>query len=136
PARRVDRLVPRRDQRQRPVAGHDVVDQPNRALLADRQRRHRLREDDGLLQGEDRQGRGEVELLVRRLLRLEPEVGHGPVVPERVIVTRPRGCARVATGSTIVSTPLSNDADACEGSTSSARRTCRWNVPYSISICW
>ncbi len=38
---------------QHPLAGDDVVDQLDRALLADGERRHRLGEDDRLLQRED-----------------------------------------------------------------------------------
>ena len=50
--------VPDGDEREHPVARDDVVDQPHRALLADRERRHRVGEDDRLLQREDRQPRG------------------------------------------------------------------------------
>ena len=52
------------------------------------------------------------------------------------IVKRPSGGVVAATGSTIVSTPFAKAAVARSGSTSSASRTCRWNGPYSISICW
>ena len=47
--------VPGRDHHQHPVAGEHVVDQPHRALLADRQRRQRVRERHHLLQGQHRQ---------------------------------------------------------------------------------
>ena len=49
-ARRLDRGVAGGDEREQPVAGDDVVDQPDRALLPDRERRHRLREDDRVLE--------------------------------------------------------------------------------------
>ena len=62
PARRVGLLVLDREKREHPLAGDDVVDQLDRALLADGERRHRLGEDDGLLQRQDREpepvGRG------------------------------------------------------------------------------
>ena len=48
--------VPRRDHRQHPVAGEDVVDEVDRALLADRERRQRVGVGDRLPQREDRQG--------------------------------------------------------------------------------
>ena len=55
PARRVGLLVLDGEEGEHPLAGDDVVDQLDRALLADRERRHRLGEDDGLLQRQDRQ---------------------------------------------------------------------------------
>ena len=44
-----------RDEREQTVASDDVVDQLDRPFLSDRERSHRLREDDRLLQREDRQ---------------------------------------------------------------------------------
>ena len=48
-------VVPHREQRQLTLAGHNVVDQFDRALLADRERRHRIREDDRLLERQHRE---------------------------------------------------------------------------------
>ena len=55
PAGRLGLRVLDREEREHPLARDDVVDQLDRALLADRERRHRLGEDDGLLQRQDRQ---------------------------------------------------------------------------------
>ena len=57
PARRLCVLVAHRHEREQSVAADDVVDQRDRPLLPDRERRHRVREDDGLLQRQQRQGR-------------------------------------------------------------------------------
>ncbi len=54
---------PRRDQRDEPVAGDHVVDHANRPLLADRERRHRLREDHRVLERQDRQHRRQRHLI-------------------------------------------------------------------------
>ena len=70
--------VARGQEREHPVAADDVVDELDRALLADRERRHRLREDDGVAQGEhgellrDRDDVG----LDRRGLQLGLELAH------------------------------------------------------------
>ena len=63
PAGRLDVLVPHGDEGDHPVARGDVVDELDRALLADRERRHRLREDDRLLQRQHRERRGDLDLL-------------------------------------------------------------------------
>ena len=76
-AGRLDRGVAGRDEREQPVAGDDVVDQPDRALLADRERHHRLREDDRVLQREDRQRRRQLDLGLEIVRHLEAEIGHG-----------------------------------------------------------
>ena len=55
PSRPARPRVLRRHEGQHAVAGDDVVDELDRALLSDRERRHRLREDDGLLEREHRQ---------------------------------------------------------------------------------
>ena len=137
PAGRVDRRVARGDEREQPVAGDDVVDQPHRALLADRERRHRLREDDRLLERQHRQRSRELELdgsgRARRGVLERERRSCAPHLD--------RDAARAAapastTGSSIVRTPCSNSRRARVGSTSSASRTWRWNGPYSISICW
>jgi hypothetical protein len=54
PAGLLDVRVLDGDERQHPVAGDHVVDQLDRALLADRERRRRVGEDDGLLQRQNR----------------------------------------------------------------------------------
>ena len=76
PARRLDRGVARGDEREQAVAGDDVVDQPDRALLADRERRHRLREDDRVLERQHRQRRRQLDLGLGVLGNLEGDVGH------------------------------------------------------------
>ena len=112
PAGRVDRRVARGDEREQPVAGDDVVDQPHRALLPDRERRHRLREDDRLLQRQHRQRRraarasgptssGVSKVIVRR------SIGASRSRRQTSIVTLPAAAATSATGSSIVSTPCS-----------------------------
>ena len=67
PARLLRLRVLDRDEREHAVTRDDVFDQLDRALLADRERRHRLGKDDRVLQRKNRQGRRERELL-RRLL--------------------------------------------------------------------
>jgi hypothetical protein len=79
----------RRDERDRPVAGDSLVHEPDRAFLADRQRRHGVREDDGLAERQDGQ-----ELLA-----------HDP--PPFVTGRRTGPAGRRATGRTIVSRPPS-----------------------------
>ena len=53
----------RDEEREHPVARHRVVDQLDRALLADRERAHRLREDDCLPQGQNGQKRRDLRFL-------------------------------------------------------------------------
>ena len=68
PVRRLGRLVANGDEREQAVAADDVVDEADRALLPDRERRHRLGEDDRLLEGQHRQlGRNLVDLCRGRL---------------------------------------------------------------------
>ena len=107
----------RGDEREQPVARDDVVDQLHRALLADRERRHRLREDDRLLQRQHRQRSRKLELLLLRLRNIEADLRHAR---STVIRKRPAGGACSTTGSSIVSTPCSKRASACCGSTSSS----------------
>ena len=57
PPRLLDVLALDGDEREQTIAGHDVVDQLDRALLADRERGRGIREDDRLLQRQDRQRR-------------------------------------------------------------------------------
>ena len=90
PAGRLDRAVLRRDQREQAVAGDDVVDQPDRALLSDRERRHRLREHHGLLQRQHRQRRRELQLLLLRLRRVESDLRQ-PASPLLVSLRRAYG---------------------------------------------
>ena len=105
PAGRLGLLVLDRDQRQHPVAGDDVVDQLDRALLPDRERRHRLREDDRVLQRQDRQGRRDLDVLL-----VDGDVGgeiaQVALLRPSTIVTLPAG-GFGASGSTTVSRPRS-----------------------------
>jgi len=133
PARRFDRSVARRDECEQPIAGDDVVDQPHRPFLADRERRHRLREDDRLLQRQHRQRCWELQLVLVGLRGVERDVRHAR---STTIAIRPAAGGCSTTGRSIVSTPCSKRARARAGSTSSVSRTCRSNAPYSISICW
>ena len=71
PAGRVERAVARRDEHEQALAGDDVVDQPHRALLADREWRHRLREDDHLLERQNRQRNRVLELQLVGLFERE-----------------------------------------------------------------
>src|SRR4029079_11830273 len=118
------------DESQRTLALQHVVDELDRALLADRERRDRLREDDGLLQRQHRERRGDLD--VAGLERLfEVQVGHArPRIP---IVTRSVCGALAAIGRVIVSIPCSYRAVAAVGSTGSSSGMRRWNGPYSIS---
>jgi hypothetical protein len=92
------------DEREHPIAGHDVLDEPDRSLLADRERRHRLREDDRLLQREDRQQPRDLDVVVGPSLELDRDLGHGAVTSIGTVTAR-GGCT--ATGSTIVRSPCS-----------------------------
>ena len=110
-----------------PLARDDVVDQPDRALLADGERRHRFREDDGLLQRQDRQ-----PWLVRAL----GGRGRAHAFPRTTIATvRPRE-TRFAIGSVTRSIPASYVADADAATTSWPSGMRRSKRPYSISACW
>ena len=64
--------VAHRDEREQAVAAHHVVHELDRALLADGERRHRVGEDDRLLQRQDGQlGRDLVDLRRLRLGELD-----------------------------------------------------------------
>ena len=93
-------------EREHPVARDDVVDQLDRPLLADRERRHRLGEDDGLLQRQDREPRGGLErrLLGGELRRLEARSSDPAARRSRPAGPRRR---RSTIGSVIVSSPRS-----------------------------
>ena len=90
-SRRVDRRVARGDEREEAVAGDDIVDQPDRALLPDRERHHRLREHDRVLQRAGRQRRRELELGLGVLGHLEGESVIARVHHDRV--ARPAAAA-------------------------------------------
>ena len=122
-AGRVGLLVLHRHEREQALAGGDVVDQLDRALLADRERRHRLGEDDRLLERQHRHDRRQVRRLGDRLDEL---VAHKRVT---AIVTFSRAGGRCASGRTIVSMPRSYDACAFATSTSALSAICRRNVP-------
>ncbi len=101
PARLLHLSVLRGDERDQPVARDDVVDEAHRALLADREREHRVGEDDRVLERQDREGRGELDLVDVELL--VEDVGHGPLLIG--IATRSGEAGFLARGRTIVSTP-------------------------------
>ncbi len=93
PAGRVRVLVLDGEECEHALTRDHVVDQPDRSLLADRERCHRLGEDDGLLQWQNRQA--------------EP-VGSGLAhAGPRTTITAAGPAARRASGSVIVSTPAS-----------------------------
>ena len=97
-------LVADRDEREQPLAGGHVVDELDRALLADRERRDRLREDDGLLQRQDRQDRRDLDVALLELL-FEAELAH--FRPPTTIATRVCFGGVATIGSSIVSSPCS-----------------------------
>ena len=104
PAGWVRVLVLDRDEREQPLARGHVVDELDRALLADRERRDRLREDHGLLERQDRQDRRDLDVALLELL-FEAQLAHFSV--PTTIATRVC-CGAVATiGSSIVSIPCS-----------------------------
>ena len=88
PARHLDGGVARGDERDQPVARDDVVDQPDGAFLADREWRHRLREDDRLLQRQHRQRCRQLDLGLDVGRGVEGEVAHSAPTS---VDTRPRG---------------------------------------------
>ena len=132
-AGRIRVLVLHRDEREQPVAADDVVDQADRALLPDRERRHRLREDDGLLQRQDGQGRRQlVAELLGPLLLLRADdhlvllVGQGRITS---IGTVPEAGGRSAIGSVTLSIPRSKVAVERDGSISSPSSRRRLKAP-------
>ena len=128
PARRVGLGVAHGHQREHPLARDDVVDQPDRALLADGERRHRLREDHRLLQRQDRQ-----RASARRPRWACPR-SSVPADDDRD-GTAARGLAS-AIGSVMRSIPASYVAVADEAATSWPSGIRRSKCPYSISACW
>ena len=77
-------------EREHALAGDDVVDQPDRALLPDRERGRHLREDDHLLQRQHRQRRRQVELAVGEVEVVEVELGHAALDGDRDPAARRR----------------------------------------------
>ena len=67
--------IPNGDESQHPIGRDDVVHELDRALLADRERRDRLREDDSVLERQDRQRRGNLDVGRLELL-VEVELAH------------------------------------------------------------
>ena len=68
------------DEREQAVARDDVLDELDRALLSDRERRHGFREDDRVLQRQDRQRRGKDDLFLALLgQRVRQHVAHRDV---------------------------------------------------------
>ena len=90
------------DERDQPLACDDVVDEPDRALLTDCERRHRLREDDRLLEREHRQPARHFSVLDR--LEVGLDLAHVRVLTMIVALAR-FGCCAI--GSTILSRPRS-----------------------------
>jgi hypothetical protein len=103
PAGLLDVVLHRHEGEQALVARDDVVDELDRALLPDRERRPRVREDDGLLQREDRELVRDGRRRCRRPRRLGGDLGHGRVFTSIGTLT-PLG-VRFASGSTIVRSP-------------------------------
>ena len=98
------------DEREHPVAGDDVVDQLDRALLADRERRHRLREDDRLLQRQDRQDGRHLDVVLVEVTSGSSSLMRAPSVAEHDQMRPVRGLG--ASGITTVSSPRSYVASA------------------------
>ena len=109
-----------------PVAGQDVVDELDRALLADRQRRQRVRVGDRVAQRQDRELVGEAfgDLALDGAHRSVPRIW------------TVRGRAGRSSGSSTVRIPSSYVASAASASTSAPSATTRRNGPRSISSCW
>src|SRR5262249_40276672 len=122
PAGDVDRGVTCRHEGDQAVARDDVVDQADGALLPDRERRHRLWEDDGLLQRQHGQRARELDLGLDLGWSVEGDVAHSAPTS---IETRPRGVSFSVTGSVTVTTPCSYRACARPRSTSSGMRARR-----------
>ena len=94
-----------RDESEHPVARDDVFDQLDRALLADGERRHGLREDHRVLQRQDGQGCGERQFLGRLLdERVGERFAHEEVT---TIEMRSAGAGFGAIGSLMVRNPRS-----------------------------
>ncbi len=91
----------RGDERDEAIARDDVVDQRDRALLADRQGQHRVRVDDRVLERQDREGRGDLDLVDR--YAFVEELGH--LVLLIGIETRMGSDGLFETGIVIVRTP-------------------------------
>jgi hypothetical protein len=115
------------------IARDDVLDELDRAFLADRERRGEAREDDRVLEREHRQ-RGRKRQLVRGLLDVGGQLCHQEALT--TIVTLSLGAGRGAIGRRTVRMPRSYVATASSGSMFSASVIWRWNGPWSISICW
>ncbi len=113
PAGRLYLGIAHRDEGEQALAADHVVDEPDRSFLADRERRHRVGEDDGVLERQDRQlGRQLVDLRRRRVG--EVDLAH-------------------RSGTSSFRIPASYVAVAESASTSSASSICRSKAPYSIS---
>ena len=87
------------DHDEHPVAGEHVVDELDRALLADRQRRQRLGERDGLAQRQDRQRLGQrlaqPDLDLARPGAVGDDVDHGSSISGRGAPPRSIGTLRM-----------------------------------------
>src|SRR5262249_49521750 len=130
PPRHIGLRVLDRDEREQAFTVDDVLDELDRALLPDCQRRHRLREDDSLLERQDRQ-------LGRNLELFEPLLGEelAQCAARSILIeTFARAGLRSATGSVTVSSPRRYSAVAPAGSIGSVNWTRRWKGPSSISM--
>ena len=126
--------VLRGDHDEHPVAAEHVVHELHRALLADRERHHRLREGDAVAQRQHGQRLGQPRLDgdLRRL------AVHGWHVDRHwsAIGTRRTDVSGAASGISTWSTPSAYDALAWSATTSAPSSTTLRNGPCSISICW
>ncbi len=95
PAGRICVGIPHGHECDRAVAGHGVLDELDQPFLPDRERRHRVGEDDRVFQGQNGQRRREGEDV---LLRFGQRFAHRPVVLTS-IVTLARGVGFGAIGS-------------------------------------
>ncbi len=139
------------------VAGEDVVDQLDRALLADRERGQRSRVGDHVAKRQDRERLGQLAALRDRVLDLlrgddldrraaadvalelhrpRLRVAGGAHSAGRSIGTRRAVESGSRIGSSILSRPSANVARASSASMSTPSSTARRKLPVGISTCW
>ena len=124
PAGLLDLCVLRGDEREQPVARDDVVHEPDRALLPDRERQHRVGEDDRVLERQDRELRRELDVLDVDLV--VEQLAHRLLLMLTGISMRSALAGFFASGSTIVSTPRLYVA--FDDSTSTSAPSTTWRV--------
>ena len=103
PAGLLDLCVLRGDERDQPVSRDDVVHEPDRALLPDREREDRVGEDDRVFERQDRELRRELDVLDLDLV--VEQLAHRLLLMLTGISMRSALAGFCASGSTIVSTP-------------------------------